>query len=630
MNVNEKIGTPVKVTDPNSWGMPNISLSGSTLSSFGNDANGPFTIDNKVYQVVDNFSWIRGKHSLRFGGEYRYNQFLQIGNEFARARFTANGSFTGNGNTLTGGYNGRGFPARSHERDRERGRARQERLPQHEWGIYIDDTWKVTPKLTVNWGLRWEVAQPLLDKFGLEPNFQLKQPLPSIANDPNLSNHPVFVRTGTGDFYEGLDFRFTGPVQLARDGRLGNRMIKTDYNNFAPRLGIAYSPSSTVVDPHGFRHLLLAGEQELDLRPESRHGRPRQSGDRSARHSDADLPELHQHHPTAGEVRAGADLGRRSSTCATLTRMQYLFNVQRTLGSNSTVEVGYTGNQSRKVAYLVNANAPLPGITTFDAREPYPEWHGIQYLNGDGIANYNALSAKLTQRFGPQPDDAVQLHVVEGARREQRDPRHRHRLHAGESALPLVRLRSGRVQRAASLRDFGSVLRCRSAKGSQVPESRRRGEPGGRRLAGEHDHDGAERHVDQSGLVGFGGHGRRLPALEPAELRRRAWTRWRTIRRPTATYVRERSAIRWPANSATAGAIVLIAPSPVECGFLDDEGLPDHRAARAAVPHGDVQRSESSGLGPSERGLGNAERRRRRSASGASARPASCGRSSSR
>jgi hypothetical protein len=65
-NVNEKIGTAVKVTDPNSWGVPNISLSGSTLSSFGNDANGPFTIDDKIYQFVDNFSWIRGKHSFRF------------------------------------------------------------------------------------------------------------------------------------------------------------------------------------------------------------------------------------------------------------------------------------------------------------------------------------------------------------------------------------------------------------------------------------------------------------------------------------------------------------------------------------------------------------------------------------
>jgi hypothetical protein len=79
--------------------------------------------------------------------------------------------------------------------------------------------------------------------------------------------------------------------------------------------------------------------------------------------------------------------------------MQYLFNVQRTLGSNSTLELGYTGNQVRKVHYLVNANAPLPGISLPDTREPYPEWHGIQFLNGDGIGNYNAFSAKLSQRF---------------------------------------------------------------------------------------------------------------------------------------------------------------------------------------------------------------------------------------
>jgi hypothetical protein len=50
-------------------------------------------------------------------------------------------------------------------------------------------------------------------------------------------------RPGAADFYEDLAFRFTGPVQLARDGRLGNRLITTDRNNFA-RLGIAYSPSA--------------------------------------------------------------------------------------------------------------------------------------------------------------------------------------------------------------------------------------------------------------------------------------------------------------------------------------------------------------------------------------------------
>jgi hypothetical protein len=397
-NVNEKIGTAVKVTDPNSWGVPNISLQGSTLSGFGNDANGPFTIDDKVYQFVDNFSWIRGKHSFRFGGDYRYNQFLQIGNEFARARFTANGSFTGNGNTLSGGYNGADFMLGALSVIESAVALAKSDFRNNEWGLYIDDTYKVTPKLTVNWGVRWEVAQPLLDKFGLQPNFQLRQPLPSIANDPNPNNHPVFVRTGTGNFYDGLDFRFTGPVQLARDGRLGDRLIKTDYNNIAPRLGIAYSPSSTWSFRAGFG-VFFSQESKNSI-----FDMNRATGGRANPPIDLQgIPSVtFQNFINTSQLPVsfapgltwGADHNLRNTYS-----MQYLFNVQRTLGSNSTLELGYTGNQVRRVHYLVNANAPLPGISQFDTREPYPEWHGIQFLNGDGIGNYNAFSAKLSQRF---------------------------------------------------------------------------------------------------------------------------------------------------------------------------------------------------------------------------------------
>ena len=64
----------------------------NNLTSFGNNTSSPFTIDDKVYQFVDNFSWVIGKHSLRLGGEYRYNQFPQVGNEFPRGQFFFNGS----------------------------------------------------------------------------------------------------------------------------------------------------------------------------------------------------------------------------------------------------------------------------------------------------------------------------------------------------------------------------------------------------------------------------------------------------------------------------------------------------------------------------------------------------------
>lgn len=397
-NVNEKLGTPIKVTDPNSWGIPDINLTGSTLNRFGNDANGPFTIDNKVFQFVDNFSLIAGKHSLRFGGEYRYNKFPQVGNEFARGRFTFTGSFTGNGNTLAGGYNGADFLLGAPSTIEAAVALARGDFRNSELALYLDDTYKVTRRLTISLGLRYELAQPLLDALGLQPNFQLRQPLPSIANVPDANLHPVFVRTGQGDFYEGLDFRFTGPVQLARDGRLGDRLITTDRNNFAPRIGIAYSPSSKWSFRTGFG-AFFAQESKNSIFDMSRAAGGRanpiidQQGVPALTYNNyIDTSQLPVRF--APGLTWGADHNLRTTYA-----FQYLFNVQRTLGQNSVIEAGYTGNVSRKVAFLINANAPLPGVTTFDSREPYPEWHGIQFLTGDGIGNYNAFSTKLTQRF---------------------------------------------------------------------------------------------------------------------------------------------------------------------------------------------------------------------------------------
>jgi hypothetical protein len=524
-NVNEKIGTPVKVDDPNSWGIPDINLTNSTLSRFGNDANGPFTIDNQVYQVVDNFSWIAGKHSIRFGGEWRYNRFLQVGNEFARGRFTFNGSFTANGNTLTGGYTGADFLLGAPSVIESAVALARADFRNNEFALYVDDTYKVTSRLTVNWGLRWEVAQPLLDKFGLQPNFQLKQPLPSTANEPDVNKHPVLVRTGSGDFYEDLSFRFRGPVQLARDGRLGDRLIRTDWNNFAPRLGIAYSPSPKWSFRTGFG-VFFSQESKNSIFDLSRAtgGRANPVIDLQA------APSLtYQNFINTSQLPVsftpGLTWGVDHNLPTTYT-MQYLLNIQRTLGNNSTVEIGYTGNQSRKVAYLVNANAPLPGITTSDSREPYPEWHGIQYLVADGIANYNALSGKLTQRFGANlttlfsytwskaldENSAIRGTGSDFTLENQRcrscdyGPAGYNIPHRFVTSI-LYTLPFGKGQR---LLNRGGVLN--HIAGGWEPH---------RRWVADRNHrECAERHVYQSRIVGCGRYGRRIPALESTPLRR--------------------------------------------------------------------------------------------------------------
>ncbi len=83
-NVVEEVGIPdLKYPNPDTWGIPTMrDMSG--VSGFGNGTNGPFVIDDKILQFTDNFSWIRGKHSIRLGGEYRYDVYNQVGNEFGR------------------------------------------------------------------------------------------------------------------------------------------------------------------------------------------------------------------------------------------------------------------------------------------------------------------------------------------------------------------------------------------------------------------------------------------------------------------------------------------------------------------------------------------------------------------
>ena len=129
---------------------------------------------------MDNFSLIMGKHSLRLGGEYRYNKFPQVGNEFPRGQFFFDGRYT---NTITptsatnatqsGGYTGADFMMGYTYNAIVAVSLVQADFRSSEWATYIDDSWEVTPRLTISLGLRWEVAQPMLDKLGREPNVKL-------------------------------------------------------------------------------------------------------------------------------------------------------------------------------------------------------------------------------------------------------------------------------------------------------------------------------------------------------------------------------------------------------------------------------------------------------------------------
>jgi hypothetical protein len=406
-DVVSELGLPFPKENAESWGIPAVSLATNGLNGFGDNTNGPFVINDKIAQILDNFSWNHGKHSIRFGGEYRYDIYNQFGNQYTRSQLQFNGQYTANPQTLAGGNAAADFFIGSPYRIDLALQLAQGNDTANSVATYIDDTYKLTPKLTLTVGLRWEMVQPWLDTMQNMTNFQFKGTLPHAANvDPSL--YPVYVRAGNnGNFYDGLNYNYVnltgvgqpGPVLVARDGRLGGRMVNTDYHNFAPRFGIAYSPTSNWSIRAGFG--IFYSQETANSKFDVNRGTAGRL---------TDLP------PT--QVAPTLTYGNSFSTAIlpvqlnpgltwaiaqdirTPTSMMFVFNVQRQLGSASTLEVGYQGVLDRHLQNQYNADAGIPGVAAAQTRVPFPMYSsGIELTEGWGTGRYNSLSTKLTQRF---------------------------------------------------------------------------------------------------------------------------------------------------------------------------------------------------------------------------------------
>jgi hypothetical protein len=405
-NVVSDLGLPYPAEVPQSWGVPAVSMSNG-LSSWGDNTSAPFVINDKITQMLDNFSWNRGKHSIRLGGEYRYDIYNQYGNQYTRGNPQFNGNFTANPQTLAGGNSAADFILGAPFRVDLALQLAQGNDTSNTVAAYVDDTWKVTPSVTVTLGLRWEMVQPWLDTQQNMTNFQFKGNLPRAANvDPSL--YPVLVRAGTqGDFYQGLDYRYVnltgtgapGLVLVARDGRLGARMVNTDYTDFAPRIGIAWSPSSRWSIRTGFG--IFYSQETANSKFDVNRGTAGRLTDLPDPRGKITLTYGNSFSTAILPVQLNPGLTWAiDQNIGTSYAMTYLFNVQRQFGNGTTLEVGYQGMQDRHLQNQQNADAGVPGIAAAQTRVPFPMYSsGIELTEGFGRGNYNGLSTKVTQRY---------------------------------------------------------------------------------------------------------------------------------------------------------------------------------------------------------------------------------------
>ena len=397
-DVVSEIGIPnQKPGDPITWGIPNVVFNGGGFTAIGDANDGPFANDNNTLQFVDKLSWIHGKHTFAFGGEYSRQNFNQVGNQFSRGVFTFQAGATTNPANGTGGYSFAEFLLGKLFVSTNAAAVADAEFQRNVFHAFIDDTWKVTPKLTLSLGLRYEWTPPFTNTLG--DYFTVKIPkIQFTANVPE-ADWPYFVRQGDcTDPYEGLSIRWTSTKAVCGGG-LNNNLRETKNLNFAPRLGIAYSLNNKTVVRVGFGIFFMqdiANAEYFDM--------ARNIAARVDLTTTPALPITWNNAIPGGSgtvVQVPPPFAWAASyNHATPYTMQYLLNVQRQLGANWLLELGYLGSQSRHLYGFQNINQALPGpLNSINSRRPFANYGVLSYVNDGFNGNYNAGSVKLTRRF---------------------------------------------------------------------------------------------------------------------------------------------------------------------------------------------------------------------------------------
>jgi len=238
---------------PTDQGFPTIVFSdGTNFTSIGRDHVGPTQSTTK--QIADNITYSRGRHTIRAGVDVRWVRFAVPEIETPSddyGLFTFNqGTFTGSsfGDLMLGAPNTTYF-AVTGPRDDAGGA---------QTGIYGQDQWQVNDHLTLNFGLRWELLPPFVDKNGIQANFDPNYSGAGangqgavIVNNillNGLKPAPDFLASFNACGLAGVNPNYstatcTPVVTNGQDG-LSTGLRQTYLRNFDPRISIAYRPFS--------------------------------------------------------------------------------------------------------------------------------------------------------------------------------------------------------------------------------------------------------------------------------------------------------------------------------------------------------------------------------------------------
>jgi hypothetical protein len=355
--LNSDVGLPVISPRPRDAGLSFITITG--FSPLGDEGNNPQKSVTNVYQVLNNASYVHGNHLFKFGADIRFSQQNAFRDVESRGRLQFSPFFQLTGNALADLL--LGFPLLTSVARVDN----PQQIRTSSYNFFFNDSFRATPRLTLNGGLRYEYNSPPVDAE-------------DRANIYDVATRSL-LRVGTNG--------------VPRSG------FEADRNNFAPRVGFAWSVGEETVLRGGYGIYYdqspLAPAEALYFNSPffdnniffSLPGLPLTLSDPFPAFFPFPLPD------SALAIQRDLRTGYMQ---------HWNLNVERQVGSKGVLEVAYVGSKGTKLLTARDINqpqpSPLPPGLPFVPR-PDPRFDDIDLLESRANSNYNALQARFQQRL---------------------------------------------------------------------------------------------------------------------------------------------------------------------------------------------------------------------------------------
>ena len=390
-------------TGPLNGGLPSTSI--DRYSGFGASNWLPSKEYNNVWDFIQNVSVVKNGHNFKFGGEFRPIKFpfFQFpsphGDWNFNRRETSIPSSTGADNTSGDGYAswllGRvtgGQMSTTNFISSEK----------QAWAFYAQDDWKITSKLTINYGLRYELFSPIGEKFGRQSNLDF-QNLTLVIPKGKDQDAPLPPNFGTS----------FSMLKVSR-GQVSKYLIPWDKTDIAPRIGFAYSVNNKTVVRAGYG-IFYGGEENQGGNPNRGEQVPFNQTVQVNKTGSLTAFDANPFFPAAGGgVTAGFPTNIFSGLPANISFRQLVnnfrnplvhkwnFSLQREFAGQQAFELAYVGNRQARQLHFYDPNAcPNSSIANnpCDPRRPVPGLFGINGTATFGYGNYAGLTAKYEKRY---------------------------------------------------------------------------------------------------------------------------------------------------------------------------------------------------------------------------------------